>query len=140
MLKSINPLLTGELLAILSDMGHGDEIVLTDANFPAAAVAQRLVRLPMIGADTAAKAILSVMPLDDFVEDPAAAMAAPDSRPEIYDDFERILAEAEGKPVQMEQIDRFAFYDRAKTAYAVVATGERRLYANLILKKGVLRA
>ena len=139
MLKSIDPLLTGELLAILSDMGHGDEIVLTDANFPAAAVAQRLVRLPMINADMAAKAILSVLPLDDFVEAPAAAMATPDTRPEIYDDFERILAEAEGKAVQMEQIDRFAFYDRTKIAYAVVATGERRLYANLILKKGVLR-
>ncbi len=140
MLKSIDPLLTGELLAILRDMGHGDEIVLTDANFPAAAVAQRIVRLPGIAADRAAEAILSVLPLDDFVEAPAAAMQCPDGRPEIYDAFDSVLAAAEGAPVQMEQIDRFAFYDRAKAAYAAVATGERRLYANLILKKGVLRA
>ncbi|XDA97170.1 RbsD/FucU domain-containing protein [Sulfitobacter sp. LCG007] len=140
MLKSINPILTGELLAILSDMGHGDEIAVTDANFPAASVARRLVRLPGLDADTAAEAILSVMPLDDFVEAPAAAMADPNGRPAIYDAFDRLLAAAEGQPVPMEEIDRFAFYDRAKAAYAVVATGERRLYANLILKKGVLRS
>lgn len=139
MLKSIDPLLTGDLLKILRDMGHGDEIVLTDANFPAATVAQRLVRLPGIGADRVAEAILSLMPLDDFVEAPAAAMAAPDGRPEVYDDFDRVLLEANGSAVTLEEIDRFAFYDRAKEAYAVVATGERRLYANLILKKGVLR-
>lgn len=140
MLKNIDPLLTGDLLAILRDMGHGDEIVLTDANFPAAALARRLVRLPGIGADRVAEAVLSVMPLDDFVDAPAAAMSSPEGRPPIYDDFDRVLSDAEGGPVTMEEIDRFAFYDRAKTAYAVVATGERRLYANLILKKGVLRA
>lgn len=140
MLKTIDPLLTGDLLAILRDMGHGDEIVLTDANFPAATVAQRLIRLPGIGADRVAEAILSLMPLDDFVDAPATAMSSPDGRPPIYDDFDRVLADAAGAPVTMEEIDRFAFYDRAKSAYAVVATGERRLYANLILKKGVLRA
>lgn len=140
MLKSIDPLLTGELLTILRDMGHGDEIVLTDANFPAASTAQRLVRLPGIAADRAAEAILSVLPLDDFVAAPAAAMASPDGRPEIYDDFDRVLAAAHGGPVAMEEIDRFAFYDRTTAAYAVVATGERRLYANLILKKGVIRS
>ncbi len=140
MLKTIDPLMTGELLAILSDMGHGDEIVLVDANFPAARAAQRLVRLPGIGIDRAAEAILSLFPLDDFVAAPAAVMACPDGRPEIFDDFDRLLAAAEGKPVTVAQIDRFDFYDRAEQAYAVVATGERRLYANLILKKGVLRA
>ena len=139
MLKNIDPILTGDLLAVLRDMGDGDEIVLTDANFPAATVAQRLIRLPGISADRVAEAILSVMPLDDFVETPAAAMAAPDGRPDIYDDFDRVLSAAAGAPLKMEEIDRFAFYDRAKTAYAVVSTGERRLYANLILKKGVLR-
>ncbi|EPX75712.1 RbsD/FucU family protein [Salipiger mucosus] len=139
MLKTIDPILTGDLLAILRDMGHGDEIVLTDANFPAATVAQRLVRLPGIAADRAAEAILSLLPLDDFVDAPAAAMASPDGRPEIYDDFDQVLETAAGAPVQVEEIDRFAFYDRACQAYAVVATGERRLYANLILKKGVLR-
>lgn len=138
MLKNLDAILTGELLAILRDMGHGDEIVVTDANFPAASVAQRLVRLPGISADRALEALLSVLPLDDFVEAPAAAMAAPDGRPPIYDDFDRLLAGAEGRTVGMEQIDRFDFYDRARKAYAVVSTGERRLYANLILKKGVL--
>ncbi|MCT4373103.1 ribose ABC transporter [Yangia mangrovi] len=139
MLKIIDPLLTGELLAILRDMGHGDEIVLVDANFPAARVAQRLVRLPGIGIDRAAEAILSLFPLDDFVEAPAAVMACPDGRPEIFDIFDSLLVEAEGTPVTVEEIDRFDFYDRTKEAYAVIATGERRLYANLILKKGVLR-
>ena len=140
MLKTIDPLLTGELLAILSDMGHGDEIVITDANFPAAAAARRLVRLPMISATDALDAVLSVLPLDDFVEAPTAAMDAPGDRPEIYLDFEAATAKAEGRDVGLELIDRFAFYDRARVAYAVIATGERRLYANIILKKGVLRS
>lgn len=138
MLKTINPLLTGDLLAILSDMGHGDELVITDANFPASAVAQRLIRLPVSATDTL-DAVLSVLPLDDFVETPAAAMEAPDGRPAIYADFEAAMAAAEGRAIGLELIDRFAFYDRAQDAYAVIATGERRLYANIILKKGVLR-
>lgn len=140
MLKTINPLLTGDLLAILSDMGHGDEIVITDANFPAAAVAQRLIRLPQISATDTLEAVLSLLPLDDFVDAPAAAMQTPEGRASIYADFEAAMDEAEGRKVGLELIDRFAFYDRAKTAYAVIATGERRLYANIILKKGVLRA
>ena len=139
MLKSINPLLAGELLAILSDMGHGDEIVITDANFPADSVAQRLVRLPGISATDALEAVLSVLPLDDFVDLPAAAMDAPGQRPAIYPEFEALLEKAEGRAIKLDPIERFAFYDRAKQAYAIVATGERRLYANIILKKGVLR-
>lgn len=139
MLKSINPLLTGDLLAILSDMGHGDEVVITDANFPAAAVAQRLIQLPMISATDTLDAVLSVFPLDDFVDAPSAAMDAPGDRPAIYADFQTAMDGAEGRKIGLELIDRFAFYDRAKTAYAVISTGERRLYANIILKKGVLR-
>lgn len=139
MLKSVDPLLTGELLAILSDMGHGDEVVITDANFPAASVARRLVRLPGSTATDVLDAVLSVLPLDDFVDRPAAAMDAPGDRPAIYPAFEAALARAEGRPLELEPVDRFAFYDRAQAAYAVIATGERRLYANIILKKGVLR-
>jgi L-fucose mutarotase len=139
MLKNVDPLLTGELLAILSDMGHGDEVVIVDANFPAAAVARRLVRLPLISATDTLEAVLSVFPLDDFVELPAAAMRTPDGRAPVYDAFEASMDAAEGRGIGMELIDRFAFYDRAKEAYAVIATGERRLYANVILKKGVLR-
>lgn len=138
MLKNINPLLTGELLAILSDMGHGDEIVITDANFPAASAARRLIRLPVSATDTL-DAVLSVFPLDDFVDAPTAVMDAPGDRPDIYADFETATRAAEGRDVGLELIDRFAFYDRAQQAYAVIATGERRLYANIILKKGVLR-
>lgn len=140
MLKSINPLLTGDLLAILSDMGHGDEIVIVDANFPADAMAQRLVRLPGISATDALDAVLSVLPLDDFVDRPAAAMDAPGERPAIYPEFEAALSAAEGRPLTLEPVERFAFYDRTKAAYAVIATGERRLYANITLKKGVLRS
>jgi L-fucose mutarotase len=140
MLKSINPLLTGDLLAILSDMGHGDEIVITDANFPAASIGKRLIRLPGLSATDVLTAVLSVLPLDDFVDRPAAAMDAPGERPAIYPEFEAAIKKAEGRAIALEPVDRFAFYDRARAAYAVIATGERRLYANIILKKGVLRA
>ena len=139
MLKSINPLLTGELLSILSDMGHGDEIVIVDANFPADSMAQRLVRLPGISATDALEAVLSVLPVDDFVDFPAAAMDAPGERPPIYPEFEMLLEKAEGRVIPLDPVDRFAFYERTKDAYAVIATGERRLYANIIVKKGVLR-
>lgn len=139
-LKTINPLLTGELLAILSDMGHGDEIVIADANFPAASMARRLVRLPGISATDALAAVLSVIPLDDFVDRPAAAMDAPGERPAIYPEYEAALKQTEGRTISLDPVERFAFYDRAKAAYAVIATGERRLYANIILRKGVFRA
>ena len=139
MLKNINPLLTGNLLSILSDMGHGDEIVITDANFPAAAVAQNLIQLPGISATDVLKAVLSVLPIDDFVDNPAAVMDAPGDRPAIYADFEAGLLAAEDRSIPLDPIDRFEFYERAKSAFAVISTGERRLYANIILKKGVLR-
>ena len=141
MLKTIHPLLTGDLLAILADMGHGDEIVITDRNFPAAAAATtQLVTLPGIPATDVLHAILTLLPLDDFVDSPAAVMAAPGERPAIYAAFDTILAESEGRAIQVDIIDRFAFYDRAKAAFAVVSTGESRLYGNIILKKGVIRA
>lgn len=140
MLKHINPLLTGDLLAILADMGHGDELVIVDANFPASALAQRLVRLPASSATDALDAILGLLPLDDFVEQPTAAMEAPDGRPALYTEFDSLLLQAEGREIAIESIGRFDFYERTRQAYAVVATGERRLYGNIILKKGVLRA
>lgn len=140
MLKTINPLLTGDLLAILADMGHGDDIVIVDANFPADAMAQRLVRLPASSATDALAAILDLLPVDDFVDRPTAAMTAPEARPPLYDEFDTLLRQAESREVGMEMIERFDFYDRTRAAYAVVATGERRLYGNILLKKGVLRA
>ncbi|HET7105074.1 MAG TPA: RbsD/FucU domain-containing protein [Terracidiphilus sp.] len=140
MLKLINPLLTGDLLAILSNMGHGDEVVIADANFPAESIARRLVRYPGISATDVLAAVLSVLPLDDFVDHPAAAMDAPGQRPAIYPEYEEALKKAEGRVITLEPVERFAFYDRAKAAFAVIATGELRLYANIILRKGVLRS
>ena len=139
MLKNIHPLLTGDMLSILADMGHGDELVIVDANFPARALSKRLVQLPASSATDALAAVLSVLPLDDFVDQPTAAMRAPDERPALYSTFDELLQQAEGHAIDIELIDRFAFYDRTERAYATVATGEARLYGNIILKKGVIR-
>lgn len=143
MLKGIDPMLTPELLQILAAMGHGDEIALVDANFPAAALARQLVRLPGIEAPRALAAVLSLLPLDDFVDHPVAVMQVvgdPDAVPPAVTEFLPLLAAAAGRPLPPARIDRFAFYERARAAFAVVATGERRLYGNILLTKGVIRA
>lgn len=140
MLKTINPLLTGDLLKTLADMGHGDDIVIVDANFPAATMGKRVIALPGQSATDVLDAILSLLPLDDFVDQPAGVMQAPGERPAIYGEFDASVLAAHGSALDFEMIERFAFYDRARAAYAVVATGERRLYGNIILKKGVIRA
>jgi len=140
MLKGIDPVLGPDLLAILRAMGHADEIVIADANFPAAANAQRLVRADGITATRLARAITAIMPIDDFVPNAAFRMAVtgrPDEIPPIIGEFERIL-KAAGYKGAIEPIERFAFYERAAKAYAIVASGEDRLWANLILKKGVV--
>lgn len=139
MLKTINPLLTGELLAILADMGHGDEIVITDANFPAVRVAENLIKLPGTTATDVLDAVLSLMPLDDFVDHPAAVMDAPGERPTIYAEFEAIVESAEKRSIPLDYIDVPTFVQRSKAACAIISTGERRLYGNIILKKGVVR-
>ena len=141
MLKGIDPILTGELLLTLQDMGHGDEIVIADANFPAFSVGQRVIATPGLDAVCVLDAILSLLPLDDFVTSPAATMAAvhPGAADEMLGLFQKSCDTAEGKPVSIAQVERFAFYDRARAAYAVVSTGERRLYGNIILTKGVVR-
>ena len=142
MLKGIDPLLGPELLHILRAMGHGDELVIVDANFPATTCAKRLVRLDGVDAPPVLAAVLSLLPLDDFVDAPVAYMAVvgdPTVIPEITKEFQQVADGAEGKPVRAERIDRFAFYERARNAFAIVATNERRLYGNVILKKGVIR-
>ncbi len=142
MLKGIDPLVGPELLHILRAMGHGDELVIVDANYPAAASAKHLVRLDGVEAPRALKAILSLLPLDDFTEAPLAFMQVvgdPDAVPEVISELHKIAEEAERKPLKAERIDRFAFYERARHAYAIVATSEKRLYGNVILKKGVIR-
>ncbi len=139
MLKGIPSILPPELLKILMEMGHGDELVLGDGNFPAASNAQRLVRCDGHGVPELLDAILTLMPLDTYVEAPVALMETTqgDPRPVIWEKYRAIL-DAHQNNVQTEKMERFAFYERARKAYAIVATGETALYANLILKKGVV--
>jgi L-fucose mutarotase len=143
MLKTIDPLLSPELLAVLRAMGHGDEIAIVDANFPAASHAQRLVRLDGVAAPRVLEAVLSVMPLDDFV--PAAAfrmdvVGDPKAEMPVYAEFRASLARFEtGTAAHLAGLERHAFYARAKAAYAIIATGETRLYGNILLVKGVVR-
>lgn len=142
MLKGIDPLLNADLLFILAAMGHGDEIVLVDANFPATATARRLVRQDAADAPTVLRAVLSLLPLDEFVPDPAQVMEVvgdPTAVPPVVREFQAAVDAAEGRPVTIGRLERFAFYERAQAAFALVATGERRLYGNIILKKGIIR-
>lgn len=140
MLKGIDPVLGPDLLALLRAMGHGDEVVIADANFPAAANARRLVRLDGVPATRVLQAILSVLPLDDAVPHAAFRMAATDepaAKPPVARDFVEILA-ASGYNREVAAIERMAFYVRAREAYGIVATGEHRFWGNLILKKGAI--
>lgn len=138
MLKGIPSILSPELLKILMEMGHGDELVIGDGNFPAASNAQRLIRCDGHGVPALLDAILTLMPLDTYVDAPVALMETTqgDPRPVIWEEYQRILAKHQ--KIKMETVERFAFYERAKRAYAIVATGETALYANIILKKGVV--
>ncbi|BAQ46302.1 MULTISPECIES: RbsD/FucU domain-containing protein [Methylobacterium] len=138
MLKTIDPLLNGQLLAILDDMGHGDEIVVADANFPSASNARRLVDLPGTTAPALLDAILSLLPLDDFVESPMAVMQAPPETRPLYDGYQASADRAEGRSIAITEMPIPEFYARTRTAYAVVRSGERRLYANFLLRKGVI--
>jgi L-fucose mutarotase len=141
MLKGIPSLLAPELLKILMEMGHGDEIVIGDGNFPAAAFAQRIVRLDGHNVPDILNAILKLLPLDTFVENPIALMevvAGDTVKPVIWEEYKKIVTESGNDSSKIEQVERFAFYERTKKAYAVVATGETALYANVILKKGIV--
>ena len=146
MLKSIDPLLNADVLYALRAMGHGDDLVLCDANFPADSVARqtalgRLLRIDGVTAGRAARAILSVLPLDSFVEQPALRMEIVDKPAEVPAVQAEVQAEidaAQGKPSPMGSIERFAFYDLARKAYCVIQTGERRFYACFVFKKGVI--
>jgi L-fucose mutarotase len=143
MLIGIDPLLGPELLMILRAMGHGDEIAIVDANHPATANAKRLVRLDGADASQALRAVLSVLPLDSFVDSPASCMQVvgkPDEIPPAVADFQTIIDGLAGFPITIGRIERFSFYDRTRGCFAMVATGDRRLYANIILTKGVLDA
>lgn len=141
MLKHIPPVLSPELLKILMEMGHTDELVLADGNFPAASNAQRLIRLDGHGIPEILKAILVFFPLDTYVRYPVTLMAVVPGdpvKPVIWEDYRKIILESKEPFKDFESIEKFAFYERARKAYAVVATGEAALYANIILKKGVV--
>jgi L-fucose mutarotase len=140
MLRGIHPLLGPDLLRALRRLGHGDEIVIADANFPAHSMGQEVIRLDGIDAVSVADAILTHLPLDTFGEAAAFRMAvvdAPDAVPAICEVFAELVTRLAG-PFDIVALDRFAFYERARNAAFIVATGERRLYGNLILKVGVL--
>jgi L-fucose mutarotase len=141
MLKQIPKILSPDLLKILMEMGHGDEIVIADGNFPSASTAQRLVRLDGHGIPEILEAILGLFPLDTYVEKPVGLMAVMpgDSyKPVIWEEYRKIILASKEPFKEFDKIEKFAFYERAKKAYAVIATGESALYANMILKKGVV--
>lgn len=139
MLKNVPSILSPELLKILMEMGHGDTIVIGDGNFPAAANAQRLVRLDGHGVPEVLDAILKLMPLDTYVERPVSLMDNGDSenRPPIWEEYADIINRNEGEK-EFRLVERFQFYTEAKKAYAIIATGETAIYANVILQKGVV--
>ncbi len=143
MLKSIDPLLTPDLLYVLAAMGHGDEIAIVVANYPAQSAGPDVVRLDAADATRALDAVLSLLPLDTFVAEPCWLMevvggAAGEAEPPIFAEFRAIVARREGPRFKLGRLERFAFYERARRCFAIVATGERRLYGNVILKKGVI--
>ena len=146
MLKGLDPRLNAELLFVLRAMGHGDALVLADANFPADQVARQtsygqLLRMDNLSAAEAASAILSVLPLDTFVDDFALRMELVDQPQEVPPVQREVQAEIdrhEGRARPLLSIERFAFYDAARQAYAVVQTGERRFYGCFLFRKGVI--
>lgn len=142
MLKGISPVISPELIKILMEMGHGDELVIGDGNFPSASVAQRLVRADGLGCTLLLDAILKIFPLDPYVEHPVALMAVVPGdpyQPVIWDEYRTIVLQHEPGFSDFDYVERFAFYERAKKAYAVLASSEMALYANIILKKGVIK-
>lgn len=146
MLKGINPLLNADVLRALRAMGHGDDLVIVDTNFPSDSVARqtRLGKLLRIDNTTAAEvveAVLSVMPLDSFVDDSACRMeivGSPAEVPPVQQEVQKAIDAAEGKSLPLTSIERFAFYERAKEAYCVIQTGERRFYGCFAFRKGVI--
>lgn len=142
MLKNIPKILSPELVKILMEMGHGDEIVIADGNFPAEAIGQRVVRCDGHGVPEILDGIMQLFPLDTYTDKPVMLMEVVKGDPvvpTIWDEYKKIINKYEPENCKIEMIERFAFYERAKTAYAVVATGEEAIYANIILKKGVVK-
>ena len=140
MLKGVPAIISPELIKILMEMGHGDELVIADGNFPSAALAGRLARCDGHNVPELLDAILKFFPLDTYVESPVALMSVVQGdpiKPVIWDTYREIVKKHEPK-AGINYVERFAFYERAKSSYAIIATGEMALYANIILKKGVV--
>jgi len=145
MLKGINPLLNADVLQALRAMGHGDDLIICDTNFPADSVARQtelgyLLRIDAPAAEVV-KAVLSLYPLDSFVDDAAARMeivGKPDEIPPVQKEVQKEIDKAEGKAWPMISVERYAFYERAKKAYCVIQTGERRFYGCFAFRKGVI--
>lgn len=146
MLKGLDPILNADVLHALKSMGHGDDLIIADMNFPSDSIARqtvygKLLKLENVTAGRAAEAILSLLPLDSFVPHPALRMeivGQPDEVPPVQLEVQAAIDRAEGKPSPMGSIERFAFYEAAKRAYVVIQTGERRFYGCFNFKKGVL--
>ena len=141
MLRGINPLLSPDLLKALRAMGHGDDIVIADANFPATSTGGRVLRLDGIPATDALEAVLQVMPLDTFVPDPAITMQVVGKAteiPPVVSTFQELINRVADHPAALSSLERHAFYERSASAFLVLQTGETRLYGNIILKKGVI--
>ena len=144
MLKNIPAVLSPELLKVLCEMGHGDELVLADGNFPAESVGKNaiVIRADGHGVTDLLDAVLTMIPLDRYTENPAALMEVTPGdpvMPTIWGEYRAVLAKHGEDPKAIEMTERFAFYERAKKAYAIVATGETAIYANILLKKGVVQ-
>jgi L-fucose mutarotase len=144
MLKGISPLLSPELLKVLCEMGHGDELVIADGNFPAESIGKNavVIRADGHGVPELLDAILQLIPLDQYVDQPAALLKVVPGDPVvpvIWDEYRALLKQHGEDPDKIEMTERFAFYERAKNAYAVIATGETAIYANVLLKKGVVK-
>ena len=141
MLKNISKDLSPELVKTLMEMGHGDEIVIADGNFPAASHAKNLIRCDGLSASQLLTSILKFLPLDTYTEYAVTLMAIVDGddvKPTIWKDYQDIIRSSNTENQSINYIDRFEFYDRSKKAYAIIATGEEALYANLLLRKGVV--
>ena len=146
MLRNFDNRLNADVIRCLRAMGHGDDLIISDTNFPADSVARHtvtgeLLRMDNLSAAEAIDAILSVMPLDSFVDTPAERMeivGKPGEIPPVQQEVQKVIDKWEGKSWPMGSIERFAFYEKARNAYAVIVTGETRFYGCFILKKGVI--
>ena len=144
MLKGIPKIISPDLLKALCEMGHGDTLVIADGNFPAESVGKdaTVIRYDAVGVPPLLEAILTLFPLDTYVEKPVSLMAivpGDNVKTPIWDEYKAILAQSDARGEEMiEQVERFAFYEKAKKAYLVIATSESALYANIVLQKGVV--